>query len=195
MAIEVDCRGKKCPEPVIMTKKALDSISQGRVVAIVDNEVARDNVMKLAKHQGYNCFSESRDGVQYIYIDKEPKTAECAEGLNTESSSFVILVTSDTLGKGSEELGKLLMRNYIYTLKELDRLPKCIMFINKGVYLAAQGSESLEVLKELESKGVEILSCGTCLDYYGLKEKLAVGSVTNMYTIAQKLSEFRSVVL
>ncbi|MDN5331435.1 MAG: hypothetical protein PWP45_660 [Tepidanaerobacteraceae bacterium] len=193
MAIEVDCRGKKCPEPVIMTKKALDTIERGRVIAIVDNEVARDNIIKLAKHDGCDCLYEEKDGEYRIYIEKNP-------GVNvTEAEragdSFVILVTGDTLGKGSEELGKLLMRNYIYTLKDLAHMPKCIMFLNKGVYLTTNGSEVLDTLKELESKGVEILSCGTCLDYYGLKNELAVGSVTNMYAIAEKLSEFRAVVL
>lgn len=199
MAIEVDCRGKKCPEPVIMTKKALDSIECGKVMAVVDNEVARDNIIKLAKHNGYNYFCEEKEGEYRIYIEKNPGE-EKTDGMGKEKVEkraypYVILITGDTLGKGSEELGKLLMRNYIYTLKDIEHLPECIMFLNKGVYLTTKRSEVLETLKELESKGVEVLSCGTCLDYYGLKEELAVGSVTNMYAIAEKLSEFRAVVL
>lgn len=197
MAIEVDCRGKKCPEPVIMTKKALDSIERGKVVAVVDSEVARDNIIKLAKHNGYGYSYEEKEGEYRIYIEKNPgeKKASEIEKVEEGVSSYVIVITGDVLGKGSQELGKLLMRNYIYTLKDIERLPECVIFLNKGVYLTTKGSEVLETLKELESKGVEVLSCGTCLDYYGLKEELAVGSVTNMYAIAEKLSQFRAVVL
>ncbi|MCF6096277.1 sulfurtransferase-like selenium metabolism protein YedF [Thermovorax subterraneus] len=199
MAVEVDCRGKKCPEPVIMTKKALDSIETGRVVAIVDNEVARDNIIKMAKNSGCNYFYEEEQGEYRIYIEKIPaekKTPEIEKrGANEITGSYVVLITGDALGKGSEELGRLLMRNYIYTLKDIEYLPESIIFLNKGVYLTTNGSEVLDVLKELETKGVEVLSCGTCLDYYGLKEKLAVGSVTNMYAIAEKLSKFRTVVM
>jgi len=193
--MEVDCRGKKCPEPVIMTKKALDSIESGEVVAIVDSEVARDNVIKLAKHNGFKYSCEEKGGEYRIRIEKNLGEVKRGEGKDREKSSWVLLITADALGKGPEELGKLLMKNYIYTLKELSFPPECIMFINRGVYLTTKGSEVLDTLKELEAGGVEVLSCGTCLDYYGLKGELAVGGITNMYAIAEKLSQFRAVVL
>ncbi|TYP57426.1 sulfurtransferase-like selenium metabolism protein YedF [Thermosediminibacter litoriperuensis] len=201
MAIEVDCRGKKCPEPVIMTKKALDSIDRGRVVAVVDNEAARENIIKFARNQGYGYLVESKGGYYYISIDKEPvaageavKDGSC-DAVPAGGSPYVLLVTGDTLGRGAEELGKLLMKNYFYSLKEAPRLPECVLFLNRGVYLTIQGSEVLDTLRELESSGMEVLSCGTCLDYYGLKEKLAVGSITNMYTIAEKISRFRTITI
>ncbi|ADL08969.1 sulfurtransferase-like selenium metabolism protein YedF [Thermosediminibacter oceani] len=201
MAIEVDCRGKKCPEPLIMTKKALDSIDRGRVVAIVDDEVARENIIKFAKNQGYGFLVETKGDNFYISIDKEavtagkPEKGGCCEVVPSDGSPYVLLVTGDTLGRGSEELGKLLLKNYFYSLKEAPRLPECALFLNRGVYLTTEGSEVLDTLRELESRGMEVMSCGTCLDYYGLKEKLAVGSITNMYTIAEKLSAFRTITI
>jgi len=148
---------------------------------------------------------ESREGLYYLTLtppggvaqpvtmENQPDVMKCESTL--ESQTYVVVVTTDTFGQGDSTLGKLLMKNYIYALKELDNKPSSIIFLNRGVFLTTEGSEVINDLKELEKIGVEIISCGTCLDYYNLKEKLQVGSVGNMYTIAEKMSKSRAVVL
>ena len=104
------------------------------------------------------------------------------------------MISSDRMGEGEEELGKVLIKGYIYALTQLETLPKTILFYNKGAYLTCEGSASLEDLKSLEAQGVEIFTCGTCLNYYGLSEKLQVGSITNMYVIADTMAKANKVV-
>ena len=102
--------------------------------------------------------------------------------------NMVVAVSSDRMGSGNDELGKVLIKGFIFAVTQLDELPKTMLFYNGGATLTTEGSDSLEDLKSLEAQGVEILTCGTCLDYYGLKDKLAVGSVTNMYSIVETLA-------
>jgi selenium metabolism protein YedF len=104
------------------------------------------------------------------------------------------VLSSNEMGEGNSELGCVLMKSFIYALNSLEKLPSAILCYNSGVMLTTEGSDSIEDLKSLEARGVEILSCGTCLDFYGLKEKLAVGGVTNMYAIAEKLSDTSKVI-
>ncbi|QEK13510.1 sulfurtransferase-like selenium metabolism protein YedF [Crassaminicella thermophila] len=183
---QVDARGLSCPKPVIETKKLLDKYTDGVVTTIVDNEVAMKNVTKLAKSLNYNVEVKEEGNDFYINIYKGDDNLEKVCEIS-EERDLVILFGSDKLGQGSEELGKILMNGYIYTLTEYTPYPKTLLFINGGVKLTVEGSEVLKYLKQLEGEGVEILSCGTCLDYFHLKEKLAVGSVTNMYTILDTL--------
>lgn len=189
MKKEVDARGQACPKPVIMTKKELDNIDKGIVVTIVDNEVAVGNISKLANSLGYEFQVEKKkEDEYYITITKgEVKESDFSQIKEDSSDNFVIAFSSNTMGKGSEELGKILMKSFIYTLTEYEPYPKTMLFYNSGVNLTCEGSEVIDDLKKLESKGVEIISCGTCLDYYGLKEKLQVGEISNMYTIYEKL--------
>lgn len=180
----VDARGLACPQPVIRTKKALDDLRDGEeVVTIVDNEVARDNVLKLARSLECAVEVEQRGTDYYIRMRKEglPSTQLQAQ------AGVVILVTSASLGRGAEELGELLMRNFLQTLADSEVVPQRMLFVNSGVRLCCEGSSALASLVALEQRGVEILSCGTCLDYFRLKEKLCVGSITNMYTIMEHL--------
>lgn len=203
--IVVDARGKACPTPVIMTKKAVESAPGKTVKVIVDNEVAKENVSKFAASINYKVGVESKEGLFYLTLTPLPGAAQgvAAENLpdviqcetTTESQPYVVVVTTDTFGQGDPALGKLLMKNYIYAIKELERKPSSLIFLNRGVFLTTEGSEVINDLKELETAGVEIISCGTCLDYYQLKEKLQVGSVGNMYTIAEKMSKNKAVVL
>lgn len=204
MEVFVDARGKACPQPVIMTKKALDSMESGKVITLVDNEISRDNVAKLAKSMNLKFFVQQKDEGFEISIEKDSTgkvpnniTEDAGkESLNPSAKEdYVILVSKNILGTGSEELGKLLLKNYINTLKESSHLPSSMLFLNSGVFLTTEGSESLQTLKELEEKGVEILSCGTCLDYYHLKEKLKVGQVTNMFEIMEKTTGKRTLSL
>lgn len=190
MESQIDARGMACPQPVIMTKKALETISEGLVVTIVDNEVARDNVVKLAKNMEYDVDVEQRDKNYYIRISKGQTFT--AQILQTED--IVLVLTSDKLGRGDDELGEVLMKSLIYTLTESDVLYKAVIFLNSGVKLTCAGSPVLEHLMGLEKAGTQILSCGTCLDFYGLKERLCVGSITNMYTITELLNHSQKVI-
>lgn len=188
MRIEVDARGQLCPKPVIMTKKELDKISNGIVTTIVDNEVAKDNVSKLATSYGYSfTVDKSRDNEYYIQITKGEAKEEANVCIPDTFKDLTIAIGSDKMGVGGEELGKILMKSFIYTVKETTPWPATMVFFNSGVYLTCEGSEVLEDLKALADEGVEIISCGTCLDYYHIKDKLQVGEIGNMYSIYEKM--------
>lgn len=181
----IDCSGLACPKPVIMTKKEIESIDSGEFEIIVDNEAARDNVSKFVKNEGHKCAVVEKDGKFSIIVKKE----ECAcKVILDDKESIVILIGSDKFGQGDDKLGSALMKSYLYALTESTKKPNTILFANSGVKLTTQGSEVVESLKALEENGVELLSCGTCLDFYGLKEKLVIGSITNMYTIVDKMN-------
>ena len=189
---EIDARGMDCPLPVVHTKKALEDMEEGIVTTIVTGEVAKENVLKLAKSMGLEVdIKQNSQGDYYIYISKE-KQAETvgSEVLSPDNKEdFLILITKDKLGGGSDELGAVLMSGYLYALTEVSSYPSSIIFLNGGVKLTVEGSQVLEAIRILESEGVEILSCGTCLNYFELEDKLAVGSASNMFTIAEKLNE------
>lgn len=190
MRIEVDARGQLCPKPVIMTKKELDKLSNGIVTTIVDNEVAKDNVSKLAISYGYSfIIDKGKDNEYYIHITKggigeEPDSNVC---IPDTFKDLTIAIGSDKMGNGGEELGKILIKSFIYTVKETTPWPATMVFFNSGVYLTCEGSQVLEDLKALADEGVEIISCGTCLDYYNIKDKLQVGEIGNMYSIYEKM--------
>lgn len=183
---EIDCRGLSCPQPVIKTKKALDEGEEGLII-IVDNVAARDNVERFAKSQRAEVNIETKGNDFYLYI-KRVKTPEI-EGPLPKTENIVVYINSNSLGIGDEALGNLLMKAYLKTLLDLKQKPSKIIFINSGVHLTCEGSEVIETLKNLYEQGVEILSCGTCLDFYGLKEKLKVGIISNMFDIASFLME------
>jgi selenium metabolism protein YedF len=187
---QVDARGLICPQPVILTKKALEEISEGEVVAIVDNITAKENVSRLAGSLNYEYEVSDENGCHYIKIKKAAAAKKSVE----REESIVIVMTSDRLGQGAEELGKVLMKSYTYALTETSPLPKAVMFLNSGVKLTSEGSEVLENIKKLEDSGVEIISCGTCLDFYQLKDKLKVGIVGNMYSIIENMNSAGKVI-
>lgn len=187
---EIDARGLICPQPVILTKKALEEISEGEVVAIVDNITAKENVSRLAANLNYEYEVTDKDGCHYIKIRK----AAGKEKSKSEEDNIVIVITTDKLGQGAEELGKVLMKSYTYALTETNPRPEAVIFLNSGVKLTAEGSEVIENIKKLESLGVEIISCGTCLDYYKLKEKLQAGIVGNIYSIIEKMNSASKVI-
>lgn len=190
MRIEVDARGQLCPKPVIMTKKELDNLQSGVVTTIVDNEVAKDNVSKLAASYGYSfIIDKNKDNEYYIHITKGGIAEEETPNICIPDTfkDLTIAIGSDKMGAGGDELGKILIKSFIYTVRETAPWPATIVLFNSGVYLTCEGSEVLEDLKVLASEGVEILSCGTCLDYYNIKDKLQVGEIGNMYTIYEKM--------
>lgn len=181
---KIDCRSLKCPQPVINTKRYFDNIEQGEAEVIVDNEVAKNNISKFCESNNYKFDVEEKEGFYYIRVLKEKDNL--LKEKNEET--LVILITTDKLGVGDDTLGATLMKSYIYALSEADKLPKDLLFLNSGVKLVAEGSEVLESLKKLRDRGVNIASCGICLDFYNLKEKVSVGEITNMYTIVEKMN-------
>lgn len=183
MFIEVDARGLDCPKPVINTKKELDKIENGIVIIKVDNYIAKENILKLAS--SLNCEAKiTKDEKDLIEIEIKKGESDIIEKKqDNDLADRCIFISSDKMGKGNDELGEVLIKGYIYTLTETKPYPKYLVFINSGVKLTTKNEATIENLKILEEAGVEILSCGTCLDYYNLKDNLQVGSVTNMYTI------------
>lgn len=186
----VDARNQACPKPVIMTKKFLDTMENGRLTTIVDNEVAKENVSKLIKSLGYEFTVNKKDKDYYIDIDKGSVPYEKIQDEDSKDlKDMVIGFSSSTMGSGDEKLGKILMNSFIYTVSETKPYPKTLLFYNEGVRLVCQGSKALDDLKTLEEAGVEIISCGTCLDFLNLKDTLKVGTISNMYTIYEKLRQ------
>lgn len=194
--IEVNAIGDACPIPVIKTKKALAALTGPETVKVlVDNEIAVQNVTKFGQSAGGKVTSAKEAEKKFVItieMDGAPKAelpaddaVNCAPD---QRGDLVAVVAADHMGEGNEKLGKVLIKGFLFALSQLDTLPKTILFYNGGAQLTCEGSDSLEDLKNMEAQGVEILTCGTCLDYYELKEKLAVGGITNMYTIVEKIA-------
>ncbi len=181
----VDVRGMDCPQPVILTRRALEQTRQDRITVVADSETARDNITMMAQSLSCGVEVNQRDHDFYIDITKPEEFGAALE----PQENLLFLVASDCLGRGSEELGMLLMKNFFYTLSEQGGLGKVIIFINSGVKLACTGSPALDSLFELQQDGAEIFACGTCLDYFKLKGQLSVGQVTNMYAILDYLQK------
>jgi selenium metabolism protein YedF len=186
----IDCRGLACPQPVITTKQALDQLIEGEMIVIVDNAVSCNNVERFAQSQGCSVEIKEKGQDFYVHIRKtEPSFDLETLGKEKKAQKVVLYINSHLLGIGDEALGAILMRTFLKTLLDLPVKPHRLIFIISGVRLASEGSEVLETLKKLSEEGIELLSCGTCLDFYGLKDKLKVGVVSNMYDIAQSLLE------
>lgn len=198
---EIDCRGLACPQPVINAKKALEKIAAGTIITIVDNEAAKENLLKFAKGMSFSAEVQPQDDSYKVVIHKGEHFAKAGElelglpnNIQNVENTYSILITSNVLGRGNDELGAVLIKSLFYTLTEQDNLPTAIAFLNSGVYLTCENSPVLEHVINLESRGTEILSCGTCLDFYKIKDKLCVGSVSNMYTILDTLQKAEKVI-
>ena len=184
MAQTVDARNMACPRPVVLTKKALENTNE--VTTIVDNNVAKDNVSKLGQNEGCGVDVTQKDDGIYLTLKKQ--SASSIETEPQSAAGTVIFIGSDIIGRGENTaLGSLLMQSFLHTVSGFNTRPQTIIMMNNGVKLATSDSPVLGELQQMESRGVEILACGTCLGYYGLKEQIAVGDVSNMYTIAETM--------
>ena len=200
--IQINAMGDACPIPVVKTIKALNELKEAQEVEVlVDNEIAVQNLTKMASGKSFPVRSQKLQEGKYQVIisagagdnttredgDKgeEPQETAC---MGDSRRNMVVVVSSDQMGQGDEELGKILMKGFIYALTQQETLPSTILFYNSGAKLTCEETPILEDLKSLEAQGVEILTCGTCLNHYGLAEKLKVGSVTNMYVIVEKMT-------
>jgi len=191
MAKIVDARTLACPQPVVLTTKALAEADE--VITIVDNEAARDNVCRLGKSQGCEVTVESKEDGIYLTLRKAGRGSAIEEQVS--ATGIVLFISSDVLGRGgNQQLGSLLMQSFLHTLAGLSSRPETIIFMNDGVKLVSEESPVLGELRQLESQGIEILACGTCLSRLELIDKVAIGQVSNMYTIADTLLRAQKVV-
>lgn len=195
----VDARGMACPLPVVNAKNAAEEMHAGDILTVlVDNEIAVQNLQKFANHKGYHVtgerLAENEFAVKMQIISGEMQPVQEAEETveisctpDTKKKGMVVVLSANVMGTGEEKLGKALMKAFVFALTRQDVLPETILCYNTGAYLTCEGADTLEDLKSLEAEGVNIMTCGTCLDFYGIKEKLAVGSVTNMYEIVETM--------
>lgn len=196
--IIVDCLGQPCPIPVVKAKKALAELpSEGGIVRVlVDNRVATENLSKMAKGMGleWQVFEDAEDRFAVEIESGAAAKSEVGEKAVQQSmfppaqGGAVVAIGQNAMGHGSEELGKILIKGFIFSLTQLETAPKTVLFFNSGVKLAMQGSNTVDDLKELESKGVKIYVCGTCANYFDLTDRLAVGEIVNMMTIAAEMA-------
>ena len=197
--IEVDAMGKVCPIPVIMTKKLIRENASGDSILIkVDNEIATQNLAKMATQLNIPYSIQKINNGEYTVLYESVNGETCTiindPALIAENTgNYTVVINAQTMGQGDESFGKTLLENFVYALTEQDTIPEKIVLYNGGVRLASENEKTIADLKKLEEKGCEILSCGLCLDFYGLKEKLKVGSITNMYRIVEIMRTHKTV--
>lgn len=188
----IDCRNMACPLPVVTVKRALEQAGGELLRVMVDDGAPRENVTRFATNRGFTVQETPVAGGYALEIAGQGTAIDHVSA--SKRGSTVMLIASDRLGDGPEELGRLLMKNFIITLIDVAEVPDRMLFVNTGVMLTTEGSEVLEALERLGNRGVEVLSCGVCLDFFHRKEKLAAGCVTNMFTIAESLMQAGAVV-
>lgn len=199
--VNLDCVGLSCPKPVLRTKEAIE---QGNtlITVIVDNEASKNNVSRFGRNQGCEVKEVQLDDGNYqITISGEPDTSKATTFNHDEYSceipqgqGLVYVISADTMGRGDEELGWALMQTFIQTIKDVTPLPTKILFYNSGVKLVVEESGAVDALKDLKDRGIEILVCGTCLDFYKLKSALKVGQISNMYDIMSTMVDATKVI-
>ncbi len=205
----VDARGLVCPKPLIMTKAALTRLAVGQeMTVIIDNETSKQNVERFLKDNGAMSSCRERAGVYTLKVRKQldglprpnaqeycaPLPANDAQNLKTGGYAPVILFKNDKMGSGPDELGGILIKAFINTVKEISPLPSSLVFYNNGIHLTVEGSPVIAPLQDLEMRGVTILVCGTCLDYFHKKALVRVGIVSNMFSILETLSNAHHVI-
>ena len=177
---QIDARSLGCPKPVILIKKALEETDN--VSILVDNEIARDNVRRFGENGGYDVtILENSKGIE-LFLKKTKRLKK-----TTNNNPIVVLIKADVFGDGERALGELLMKNFLSSLLESDDKIDSLIFMNKGVTLTTISKDVLPILKDLEVQGTRIFSCGTCLDFYELKDQLKIGEITNMYSSTELL--------
>lgn len=189
----VQARGLPCPQPVLLTKKAMQEADD--ILTIVDGPEQAENVARMARQAGWRVEVDGKEEAVYVRITRPQQLSQEQKGEAGPAGPLVLVVPGETMGRGeATELGQVLIRSFFHTLLEIERRPDVIVFYNSGVRLVVEGSPILEDLRALAERGVQILACGTCLGYFDLKDRVAVGTVSNMYTIAETLLEAGRVV-
>ncbi|CVK18133.1 sulfurtransferase-like selenium metabolism protein YedF [Sporomusa sphaeroides] len=187
---QINAIGDACPLPVIKTKKGLDAIESGQLVVLVDNEIAVQNIRRLAEATGCQFDVVQQEGIFHISLIKTAAQPDSSAARSAAvAGKTVVVLSADTMGNGDDELGRILMKGFIFALTQLDTLPDTILLYNTGAKLAVHSSSSLEDLLALEKAGAAVLTCGTCLNHLGIAKQLGVGEVTNMYRIVEEMRE------
>jgi selenium metabolism protein YedF len=190
----VDARGLRCPQPLMLTKKALEGLDAGETLRVlIDNEISRDNLIRFLQDHGMTPRISADEGVYTLDLEKAAATSSLGDAAAYCTPEMpvggpVVVLNHHGMGSGSEDLGKILLQACVNTLKEVPPLPSAILCYNAGVFAAIEGAPTVPALAELEKQGVSLLVCGTCVDYYELKGKIAVGTISNMYDILRQLS-------
>jgi selenium metabolism protein YedF len=188
---KLDCRGLACPNPVLKTKALVEQGKVARLSVLVDNPAAKENVSRFLGRMGYEVRAVAKGGDFEVTGTRDEAAAVCevTEPLpgQDHERKIAVLVGTDRMGKGDDLLGGKLLFNFVGTLKELGPELWRLIFLNAGVKLAVEGSESLPALRDLEGEGVVILVCGTCLNHFELLEKKQVGETTNMLDVVTAL--------
>ena len=206
---QIDARGQACPLPVVRAKKALAAMEEGVLEVLVDNRTAVHNLEALAKTLKVEAVSDERGEAAFAVTfakgatagdgaaagaDADAAAAACPAPQAAPTGGVVAVIPSEFMGSGDDELGTVLMKGFVFALTQLDELPATVLMYNGGVKLACAGSSSLDDLRALAEAGVEIMSCGTCLNHYGLADRLEVGEATNMYVIVDKQANARGII-
>ena len=190
----IDAMGKVCPIPVIETKKALAG-GAAEVLVKVDNRAAVQNLEKMANGLGHSFSFVENSNVDFEVTigsgggasgeNTSPGIPKTETAVINSAAESVVVIGTKTMGVGSEELGAILIKGFIYALTELPIPPEAVVFYNSGAYLTTEGANTLEDLKKLEAKGTAIMTCGTCVNFFGLAEKLAIGTIVNLYEVSE----------
>lgn len=196
----VDARGQKCPKPLIMTKTALKE--QSRILLYIDDDISRDNVFRFLQDNRIEYSVEKKEDYYSVSVNN---TADKVKDNASEHTDYpkgkivqtggLICIKNNKMGFGDDELGGILIKAFCNTIKELEPLPSVIVFYNSGVHLTTDFSSVIESLRELENLGVEILICGTCAEYFNLKDKIHIGKISNMYSIMEALNKACSIII
>ena len=199
----IDARGLACPQPVLETKKGLERVVSGSLRVLVDNTTAKENVSRFARNQGCEVEVQESDSEQFsitiLKCGEPPEPAAQQELLacpapQAQPVRNVVYIGNNCMGRGDDDLGAKLMRGFLRTIIDSTPLPWRMVFVNSGVKLTTIDQEALEAIALLEEKGVEVLSCGTCLEHFELKDKLGAGKVTNMFEIIESLNSATKVI-
>ncbi|OQY19390.1 MAG: hypothetical protein B6I36_04375 [Desulfobacteraceae bacterium 4572_35.1] len=189
----LDCRNMQCPQPVLETRKQLLASPNNAITVVVSNDIAQANVSRLAAKQGFEvAVSTNNDDISLILTPKgsiKAETSPSAKENNQVNGDTIVYISSNCMGSGSDELGEVLMRNFIFTLGESDELPSTILFVNSGVKLCCNNSSVLEPLQLLANKGVTICACGLCLEFFGLTDQLKTGRASNMLETLEAMQQ------
>jgi selenium metabolism protein YedF len=199
----IDTKGQKCPVPIIETRKALKSGYVGEIfLVITDNKTAFSNISRFLEDNKIQFSVSEENGTWTFKITNKTGSVVTAEAedycetarLEIPSGDYTVVISSELMGQGDDELGRKLMKSFFVALSCLDTMPSSIMFYNSGVKLASYDSEVIGILNEIEKKGVEILICGTCVDHFKISDKIKVGRISDMYIITRKLSETGNII-
>ncbi|PPK82721.1 selenium metabolism protein YedF [Lacrimispora xylanisolvens] len=199
----IDAMGKACPVPVVLAKKAAAELASegGELQVLVDNQPACENLRNMAEGNGYAVMEEKIEPGRYrvtitVPVQEQAQVQSVTEQtpVKREESGLVVVISKDSMGQGSEELGKILIKGFLFSLTQLKNPPKAVLFFNSGVLLTVEGCNTLDDLRELEQAGTQIEICGTCADYYSVKDSIGVGKIVNMMTITERMAYAGSVI-